>query len=115
MDKNPTYLKTVVLSGFMCYEKYTQFEFVSGINSIMGANDNGKSTILSGILWVMTGKPPADMVKTWNDKIKKTFVELYFSDMMIGRYRENDKNYYQVDFGESIEKFDNSFCHQHGS
>jgi len=94
-------LKTIRLKNFMCYKRPTKFAFQSGVNAIVGANDQGKSTILAAIAWVVTGKPPGDTVESWGGD-RETAVELHFADgTMVGRYREKGQNRYETLHGRT--------------
>lgn len=94
-------LKTIRLKNFMCYQRPTELAFQPGVNAIIGANDQGKSTILAAIAWVVTGKPPGDTVESWGGD-RETAVELHFADgVMVGRYREKGQNRYETLHGRT--------------
>lgn len=94
-------LDKVKIRGFMCYRQPTEFTFQPGVNAIVGANDQGKSTILAAIGWVITGKPAGDTVESW-DGDRDVAVELHFADgTMVGRYREKGQNRYETRRGRA--------------
>jgi DNA repair ATPase RecN len=98
-------LKTIHLKNFMCYKRPTEFAFQPGVNAIIGANDQGKSTILAAIGWVVTGKPAGDTVESW-DGDRDVAVELHFADgTMVGRYREKGQNRYETLHGRTKGKY----------
>lgn len=101
-----TTLKSIELKNFMNH-KHFKTDFVTGINSITGDNDKGKSAILTAIGWVYDGKPSGDTVEPWTGE-KHTFVKCVFADgLIISRHREKSKNWYEIN-EQKLESFGNT-------
>ena len=46
-------LQSIELNNFMCYAGFNKFDFVEGINVIIGDNGYGKSKLFDAFYWVM--------------------------------------------------------------
>ena len=68
-------LQSIELNNFMCYAGFNKFDFVEGINVIIGDNGYGKSKLFDAFYWVMYNK--------CFDTSKKDFVETKFLKRLI--------------------------------
>lgn len=75
--------------------KDTLFEFVPGINVIVGTSDSGKSAIFRALKWLMYNRPTGDaFCSYWSNKSAR--VELTLDDCKIVRAREKNKQIYEL-------------------
>ena len=87
----------VVLSNFQSHE-YTEIEFNDGLNIIIGESNNGKTSILRGIMWVINNQPlGTDFIMAGKDDC---YVRIEYDDgTFIERSRTlKDTGYYKVGF-----------------
>ena len=76
--------------------KDTEFDFVPGINIIIGTSDSGKSAVFRALKWLMYNRPVGDaFCSYWSDKQAR--VELQLDDCTIVREREKSKQLYKLD------------------
>ncbi len=76
--------------------KDTEFDFVPGINIIIGTSDSGKSAVFRALKWLMYNRPVGDaFCSYWSDKQAR--VELQLDDYTIVREREKNKQLYELD------------------
>ena len=68
-------LKSIDLKDFMCYAGTNKFEFVEGINVIIGDNGYGKSKLFDAFYWVMYNQCyNTNIKKFWNTKQLKRLI-----------------------------------------
>ena len=106
-------IKKVLLNNYRGY-KYEEFNFVDGLNTIIGKSDAGKSALIKGIRFVTENDQSGNIVSEWilNDKGKiikgeACWVELHTMDDHIVRREINSKsstdgNFYTIDNGKPI-------------
>lgn len=85
----------VVLENFQSHER-TEVEFSDGLNIIVGESNNGKTSILRGIMWVIDNQPlGTDFIMAGKDSC---FVRIIYDDStFIERGRTlKDTGYYKV-------------------
>lgn len=85
----------VVLENFQSHE-HTEVEFDDGLNIIVGESNNGKTSILRGIMWVVDNQPlGTDFIMAGKDNC---YVRIEYSDgTFIERGRTlKDTGYYKV-------------------
>lgn len=90
-------IKKVVLENFQSHE-HTEVEFDDGLNIIVGESNNGKTSILRGIMWVIDNQPlGTDFIMAGQDSC---YVRIEYSDStFIERGRTlKDTGYYKVGF-----------------
>lgn len=88
------YIKKVILENFQSH-KYTIIEFDRRLNTIVGASDSGKTSILRGIKWALYNDPSGDYFI--REGTSECSVTVFFSDnTKIKRYRSKSKNIYFV-------------------
>lgn len=97
-------IEKIRMKNFMCFEN-AEFNFSPGVNAIIGANDQGKSTILAALGWVVFGKPAGDSVVRWGSK-GATTVEVTFADgVRVSRHRDKNTNWYLIEKGDERQEF----------
>ena len=87
----------VILNNFQSHE-YTEVEFNDGLNIIVGESNNGKTSILRGIMWVIDNQPlGTDFIMAGKDDC---WVRIEYNDgTFIERGRTlKDTGYYKVGF-----------------
>ena len=57
-------INSVVVRNFQIHKK-TSIEFVSGVNIISGTSDNGKSSLIRAMRWVIENRPQGFYFKRW--------------------------------------------------
>lgn len=94
-------IKSLNISGFQSH-KATLIKFHSGVNSITGNSDCGKSAILRALNWVITNKVSDKSFRTRG--MKKTDVEVVFTDgQEVSRTQDNHNCYYLVDAKNKVD------------
>lgn len=89
-------LSSIHLKNFQGH-KNTFVEFKKGVNTIIGSSDSGKSSVLRGLLWVMTNRPLGDSFRShWAEK-DETLVEIIWDDHTIRRTKTKTSNTYTLD------------------
>jgi DNA repair protein SbcC/Rad50 len=87
-------IKRLELTNFQNHE-HSVFDFCPGVNIITGPSDNGKSSIVRAIRWVLTNKPQGDgFVRTGTDETNITLTTT--DDVTIARGRTKKANYYEL-------------------
>ena len=81
--------------------KETTVELCPSVNCIYGLTDGGKSSLLSGIEWIVTGKPVGEVLDTWvTDGTKRSeglSSTVEFADgTTVRRVKNNKENCYYV-------------------
>ena len=85
-------IKYVRLKRFQKHDD-TKLEFSPGLNIIIGETDNGKSSIVRAIRWLIENKPSGSkFVQRGCDA--NAVVEISFGDTIIKRVRGKKDNYY---------------------
>lgn len=88
-------ISKVILQNFQSHQ-YTEVEFSDGLNIIVGESNNGKTSILRGIMWVIDNQPlGTDFIMAGQDDC---WVRIEYSDgTFIERGRTlKDTGYYKV-------------------
>lgn len=94
-------IQSIRLKNFQSH-KDTYIKFHSGVNSIIGSSDNGKTAILRGLYWCRNNRPLGNgIISHWNqDKngmpLKSTSVEIMTKEVSVIRKREKDFNGYEI-------------------
>ncbi len=86
-------LKRLKIKNFRAHRKL-DIRFSKGVNSIIGKNAAGKSTILRAIKYVAQNKPSGDSVINWDSK--KTTVKLFTGNNKVTRIRSKAINLYKL-------------------
>lgn len=100
-------ISKVVLENFQSHA-YTEVEFNDGLNIIVGESNNGKTSILRGIMWVIDNQPlGTDFIMAGQDNC---YVRIEYSDgTFIERGRTlKDTGYYKVGYIDE----NGNFTHQ---
>ena len=84
-------IKKIILKGFRKHQKKV-LKFSAGVNSIIGENAAGKSTILRAIKYVAMNKPSGLSVIHWDSD--KASVTIFEDENKIKRIRSKSKNIY---------------------
>ena len=85
----------VILENFQAH-KHTQVDFDDGLNIIVGESNNGKTSILRAIMWVVTNQPlGTDFIMAGEDECKVTVCYDDGTSITRGRTRK-DTGYYDV-------------------
>lgn len=88
------YIKKVILENFQSH-KYTEMEFDSSLNVIVGPSDQGKSAIIRALKWALYNEPSGDFFIREGER--ECSVTIIFSDnTKIKRYRSKSKNSYYL-------------------
>jgi exonuclease SbcC len=87
-------LKKILIENFQSHKK-SEFDFVPGVNVIIGASDTGKSAIFNAINWVVTNRPLGESFRSeWGGDTK---VIIYTdSDEQVSRGRTQSTNEYVI-------------------
>jgi len=82
--------------------KETVLDFCSGVNTIIGKTDSGKSAVIRAIKLVTDNKPPGDsFISKWSDSCRVT---IYKGNTHISRIKTKSKNEYSIFKTEKGEK-----------
>ena len=85
----------VILENFQSH-KHTEVDFDDGLNIIVGESNNGKTSILRGIMWVIDNHPlGTDFIMAGEDECKVTVCYDDGTSITRGRTRK-DTGYYDV-------------------
>ena len=87
-------LQKVILENFQAHE-YSEIEFTEGINVISGASDQGKSSVIRAIRWVLENRPSGFAFKREGCE-GSTRVTLIFDTGKIVKTRSETENNYKV-------------------
>jgi exonuclease SbcC len=87
------YLEKVLIENFQAHNK-TILQLSRGLNVIFGESDQGKSSIIRAIRWVITNRPLGDSFRKHNTK--RTSVTLKRGNDIIRRRKTNTINDYKV-------------------
>jgi exonuclease SbcC len=87
-------IKKVILENFQAHE-HSIIEFSEGINVICGASDQGKSSVIRAIRWVLENRPSGFAFKREGAK-GPTRVTLEFDNGKIVKTRSETENSYKV-------------------
>lgn len=86
-------LKSLSITNFMSH-KHSKLEFCPGMNVIVGPTDQGKSAVMSAILWAMQNKPSGDVFRSdWGGN---TEVSLEIDDFTLTRKKTQGTNSYYL-------------------
>ena len=98
-------IRKVIIENFQVHHNRT-FDFVDGINVIVGESDKGKSAVFRAIMWVLQNKPEG--LGFISSGKKQAKVSIQFNDgLEIVRVRSSTVNQYQIiENGETM-KLDN--------
>src|SRR3990172_11441285 len=89
-------IKSLTIENYQSHKK-SELSFSPGINIISGSSNNGKTSLLRGLNWVITNRPQGIAFKsTFSDKKETCKVSLIINDTEIVRERSNSINSYQV-------------------
>ena len=89
-------IQSIRLQNFQSH-KDSYLRFSNGINIISGQSNNGKTSLLRGLNWVITNRPQGIAFKSiFSDKKEICRVSLIINDTEIIRERNNSINSYQV-------------------
>lgn len=81
-------IKKLIIENFQSH-KYTEIDFSSGVNVIIGLTDNGKSAIIRAIHWLLFNKPSGDSFRRKGSTLTRVYAELASGDILI---REKSKS-----------------------
>ncbi len=95
------FIKKIILKNFQSHI-YSELEFDSNLNVIVGPSDSGKTSIIRGIRWVLFNEPSGDYFIREGEK--ECSVTLIFNDNSeITRYRSTSKNAYEIIYPDGEE------------
>jgi len=97
-------INRIKIINFRAHQKLT-LKFGPGVNSIIGDNAAGKSTIIRAIRYVAMNKPSGESVISWN--AKKAKIVLTFNDHKIIRTRSKSINTYKLNKDKLYKAFGN--------
>lgn len=98
-------IQKVQITNFQSHHS-TNLEFSSGVNSIIGASDSGKSAVLRAINWVINNKPQGTSFITRGKKTNKASVSIFLdSGVKIGRVRGVSENTYSIETKNGVKEF----------
>ena len=87
-------IESITIEQFQSHKK-TVLELSKGLNVIWGPSDNGKSSIIRGIKWVVLNRPSGDEFRRHNTK--NTTVTIKSDNSIIQRIRTDTKNEYKIE------------------
>jgi len=96
-------IEKIQIRYFRAHKKI-DIEFSPFVNSIIGRNAAGKSTIIRAIRWVVKNKPSGNSVINWDSK--KAAVRIIFNKDKITRTRSKTINSYKLN-GKEYKAFGN--------
>lgn len=86
-------IRSIHIQNFESH-KDTQMDFDSGVNTIVGESENGKSAILRALSWVVFNRPAGDAFRSnWGGSTKVTVVT---DTGTVVREKSNKKNRYLI-------------------
>lgn len=103
------YIKKVILENFQSH-KYSEVEFDSQLNIIVGASDSGKTAIFRGIKWVLYNEPLGDFFIRQGSTFCKVIIILN-DGVKVERYRSKSKNSYHLHLPNEDEMIFEGFGH----
>lgn len=89
------YFKTLILKNFLCY-KYGRFDFVPGVNMIIGPTDHGKSAMMDAFYKLLYNRPMGNDFQSWwmkNDDV--TYIGLTVDNYII-KYHKDKTAWYEL-------------------
>jgi len=104
-------INSISLKNFRNYGVFT-FEFVPGVNILVGSSNRGKSTVFRALRWVLKNRPLGkSVVSYWNrgkkgEPLSSTNVSISVDGHTLERERNSDSNLYRVD-GKELSAFKN--------
>ena len=98
-------IKRLQIKNFRTHKK-EDITFSPYVNSIIGRNAVGKSTIIRAIRWVVRNKPAGDSVINWDSK--KAAVRLTIDENKVTRTRGKGINTYQLNKKKPYKAFRNN-------
>lgn len=96
-------IKRIEIKNFQSH-KDTVIDFDKGVNVICGESDNGKSSVVRAIRWVVENQPSGtDKINSrWNDDFKEPLsVKLFTEKGWVERIRTKTRNGYTICEGEN--------------
>ena len=87
-------IKKVILKNFQSH-KYTELEFDSGLNAIVGQTDSGKTAILRGIKWALYNEPTGTFFIREGERDTSVVIE-FDNGVAVERFRTPSKNGYKL-------------------
>jgi exonuclease SbcC len=90
-------IKSIKLNDFQAH-KESYLEFTSGVNSIIGKSDNGKSAVLRALNLVINNKPNGDNFIRHGEEL--CIVEAAIDNHILKRFKGKNKNSYFLDKDE---------------
>lgn len=103
------YIKKVILENFQSH-KYSEVEFDSQLNIIVGASDSGKTAIFRGIKWVLYNEPLGDFFIREGDTDCRVTIILN-DGVKVERFRSKSKNSYHLYIPNKEEMIFEGFGH----
>jgi DNA repair protein SbcC/Rad50 len=94
-------IKRITLHNFQSH-KHTVLDFTEGVNAIQGASDNGKTSCIRALKWVLTNRPTGisfinrDVMKD-GKQLEDCYVIIETDNHILERHRTSTKNGYIVD------------------
>lgn len=82
------------LTNFQVH-KSSHLKFDKGINVIAGSSDAGKSSIIRGLLWLLTNKPSGESFRTWGST-GNIIVSASIDGKSVSKTRRSGKNTYSI-------------------
>jgi exonuclease SbcC len=98
-------INVLSLTNFQSHEN-TKLSFCKGVNSIVGASNQGKTAILRALYWLIYNRPSGiEFVSFWDQNNKgepltSTMVEVVFDNTTVSRIRKKTFNGYAIKSGE---------------
>lgn len=94
-------IQSIQLINFQGH-KNTTIDLSSGLNSLVGKSDSGKTSIIRAIKWVLTNRPSGDSLINHdafvkNKQVKPCIVTITTDKHTIQRERSSDVNSYTID------------------
>jgi len=100
--RNITMIEKIQIRNFRTHKRL-DIEFCPFVNSIIGRNAAGKSTVIRAIKWIVKNKPAGDSIINWN--ADKASVRLTIDGNRITRTRGKGINIYKINKNEPYKAF----------
>lgn len=102
MNFSMKYINKLILENFQSH-KYTEIEFDSTLNVIVGPSDQGKSAIIRALKWALYNEPSGDFFIREGER--DCSVTVIFNDnTKVKRFRSKSKNAYYLYDANNTEK-----------
>lgn len=99
------YIEKIIIENFQSH-KYTEIDFVNGLNALVGESNSGKTAVFRALKWVLYNEPLGDyFIREGESSTRVTLI--LSTGYSIVRYRTRSKNGYElIDVDGSVEIYE---------